>query len=63
MVEAEKSSSNALATQVNLLTRLLEEAKATGRATVGMYQVALDGFGGATSPCQLMPPPLAFLLG
>lgn len=50
MVEAEKSSSNALATQINLMTRRLEEAKATGLATAGMYQVALNGFGGATSP-------------
>ena len=62
-VEAERSSGAALATQVSLLTKRLEEAKTTGLTAAEMYQAALAGFGGATSPCQLMPPLLPFLLG
>jgi len=50
-VEAERSSGAALAAQVSLLTKRLEEAKTVGLTVAEMYRAALAGFGGATSLC------------
>ena len=62
-VEAERSSGAALAVQVSLLTKRLEEATTASLIAAEMYRIALAGFGRATSPYQLMPPPSLFLLG
>ena len=62
-VEAERSSGAALAAQVSLLTKRLEEATTVSLTAAEMYRIALAGFGRATSPYQLMPPPSLFLLG
>ena len=49
-IDAERSSSQALSTEVELLQSRLEEARAARVAIVELYQAALGGFGGATSP-------------
>ena len=49
-IDAEKSSSQALSVQVDLLQKHLEEARVAGVSAAQLYRVALAGFGGATSP-------------
>ena len=49
-VDAEKSSSQALSAQIDLLNKHLEEAQVASVLGVDLYQTALAGFGGATSP-------------
>lgn len=49
-VEAERSASRALSAQIDLLTKRLKEARNVGTSAAKVYQVALAGFGGATSP-------------
>lgn len=49
-IAAERSSSQALSAQVELLQKRLEEARVAGLAAVELYQAALGGFGGTTSP-------------
>ena len=49
-IDAERSSSQALSTQVELLQRRLEEARAAGVAKAELNQAALGGFSGATLP-------------
>ena len=49
-VDAEKSSSQALSAQIDLLNKHLEEAQVASVLAVQLYRMALAGFGGATSP-------------
>ena len=49
-IDAKKSSSQALSAQVDLLQKHLEEARVAGVSATELYQAALAGFGGATSP-------------
>lgn len=48
-IEVERSSSQALGAQVELLQKRLEDACAAGVAVAELYQSALAGFGGMTS--------------
>ena len=45
-VDAEKSSSQALSAQIELLNKQLEEARVAGVLTAKLYRMTLAGFGG-----------------
>jgi hypothetical protein len=53
--DAERQSSRALGTQVDLLTKRLEEAKAVGLSVAKLFIGVLGEFGGVTSPLLFEP--------
>lgn len=52
-IEAERSLSQALEVQVEVLQKWLEDARAAGVAAAELYQSALASFGGTTSPLPI----------